>query len=509
MNYEPGIRSSGRMELGKTICFLGVAKDGPVNESILVHDAGDALEKFGSPLESPLTKAYMVYQESGGEDALLMRITGECARVEMYGPEDIVMELYARNAGVNGNSFMISLLEDKLVIDYQEKGQAVTREFAYLEYDTVNYLAKTINQEMGKIIEAVAITPTFVTSQLKENNVTYMNFYSGDDGTNVTKNDLYNALETSLLLLEGKGIDIVVPVGMYVDDVQPLYYIDNPEYGDMYYVEDRDYLDIDSPRGGKEGYHKLLISFARKQLSMGIYTHVIMGMNPIPDTIPEGYSPIAKIAQASPIGREDGFRVWSYNNWYDIGHYMSVCYGDYLYFKGSGMDMVDNWYISYAALWISSGYGESTTGISIKGGEPVQDFEEILGDLTKLGLVTYRYSVLKGWCVSAGITQGISTNPLYYAANTKIIQRAFVKLQDDINIYLDNESNPIITQSSLSKVVEKSLNERRNIDKIITDYDYTITFESGTDVIVIEMILYTPFTIEEIRATSRTTVKVG
>jgi len=509
MNYEPGILNPGTMEPGKTIYFLGTAKYGPIYEPVLVNNENDAIRIFGSPYESPLTKAFMMFQQSGGEEAFLFRITGNNAKVELYGPSGVVVEFYAQNAGVIGNTFRISVFQDKLSFSYSNNGQAITSEYFYEEYDTVGYLCKTINQTIGNVIEAVAIEPSFVTANLPQYNITYNSFNGGDDGLDVTKNELYYGLETALNLLEGKHIDLIVPVGMYVDDVQPLHYITDPSYGDMYYVADRDYLDIDLDNGEKAGYHKLLISFARKQLFLGTFTHIIMGMNPIPKTFPAGYSHTFKIAQASPVGRQDGFRLWSYNNWYDVGHYVSVCYGDCKYFKDTGLETIDNWYITYAAIWIRSGYGESTTGMSIQGVETVQDFEDVLEDLATLGIVTYRYSPVKGWCVAAGVTQALPTNPFYYAPNIKIVQRTLSKLYEDIMIFKDNDDTPVITRTTLSKVIERSIDQRKNIEKIITDYDYTITVDPNTDIIYIELWLYTPFTMEAIVTTSRATIRMG
>jgi hypothetical protein len=289
---------------------------------------------------------------------------------------------------------------------------------------------------------------------------------------------------------------------MYIDDVVPTYYNDSIVYGTTYYFSDRDYLNMYDKYSNQAGFHRLLIEFCRQQAQLGIDTHCIMGFNKLPTTFPSGYSVAEMIVRATAIGYGDGIRDVMSGVVFDYGRYLSAIVGDIRYMANTSTEFINNWYISYAAEWINSEYKDSLTNKKLSVTNTVQTFDDqTVLNLINLGVVTYKTSALNGLVISGGITQALPGSPWYLASNIKICQRCLTQLHLDLETYIANPSSPMPSNLALGDVVNTSLGKRQ-IEGIIKDYTYELSYDKLAGLTKITVDLYTEYTLEKITAST-------
>lgn len=503
MNFNPYTPISTPYSMGKTVYIIGASSIGTPNVPVFVTDLNDCINKFGDINDSQLSKAFAAFWISNGGPAYLVRTNGACANVTLKGVVDGILtdvfDITVKDAGVNGNNYTVGIGSNIIEINHPGYGSGSTI-FDLSTCYNIATLIQSINQSLP-IVSASSFEDNYLSNQLQYDNDLLLNFTGGIDSSN-DKNNLYNSLTTTLDLLVGTHIDLLLLADMFFDDIIPTAYIDNPLYGQMYYVDGENYLDITAIDGTKCGFHKQLIQFALNQNEAGIYTHCIMGTRMRPDPLPNGYDPAVMMMNATALKSGDGIRDTVGTLTTDYGKHLSVCYGEAIYYQNTGNEFQMNWYMSYAALWIFSNYNDSLTGMVLPSGMvPINNFDNtILTSLTDMGVVTYRKSPLKDWCVTAGITCALYINPMYLVSNIKIVQRCISMLNSDIDTYLMNPTDPIITNSSLGVVVEKSLETRRDIEKILRDFNFKISYDSTTGVTTINIDLFTVYSAEKITA---------
>jgi len=492
MNFNTSLLVTEPLELGKNCYIIGTATKGKSNEPIKVSSIEEATKTFGSvENNSVITKLYSQYFNSGGKEAYLVRLSGTTATcsIPINNVETIVLE--TKLAGTFGNSYYVLTNSRGMTLFIND----YTTTLLYEDFPTTQELCNGISRSTN--IEAYCIVEDLETIDIENNQ--YL-FTGGEDGINLTKNELYNKLKITLDILYGRQIDIILLANMYFDDTKPTYYIDTLVYGNTYYNTNKDYLDIGL---SKYNYHKLLIDFCMKQTNIGIMTHAIMGFNPISSEVDTDYDTVTMITEATAIKTAEGIREYIGGSWYDYGRYLSLCYGDIIYLENTDYEYIDNWYATYAANYINSGYDKSLTRDTIVGGVVNTNLsDDTIQKLTDLGIVTYTYSPINKWCITAGITTALNTNAMYIVSNVKVVQRCIAMLGYDIAKYIDKPIEPLVTKRGITKVVDESLNKRVNNDKILKDYNYTVTYNSSVDTITINIDLYTFDTIEAISATT-------
>lgn len=502
ISYEKTYLAKEPQEYGKNIYIIGESLTGPIGEPIFISDVDKAIEIFGDYNNSSLTKSYIQFNKSNGTGAYLVKINGKEAKAVLYGVHNNqlmkVIEFVSNNAGTLYNSMYILINSGILNIIYIDNGVNKSKQFLLNDYVNIGELANAINISIGHVINAFALEDKCSTITIGENNNSIVNFSNGDDEIGLSKNELYYKSKTILDLLIGKPIDIITLSNMYFDDIIPNYYDGSETYGGLYYIDDRDYLDVQD-NGEQAGFHKILINFCLQQSYLGIMSHAIMGFNELQEEIDTVISGPKMVVEATALGTYDGIR--DINN--DYGMYISLCYGDIDYNFNEEYKR-DNFYLSYAANWINSETTDSMTGTSFEiDGEFVQNFSKItLKELSNMGIITYKYSPLKNWCTTSGTTLAKKTSGMLYSANFKIVQKTINELNKDINKFIYSNSSPVLTGEYLSRVIDTSLAKRRDNDNIIKSYNYIISYDEINKIIKIEVDLVAIYTLEKIRATT-------
>jgi hypothetical protein len=506
INYGKSHLVEEPKEYGKVVYIIGESKTGPLGEPVYIETVDQAIEIFGEGYLSSLTRSYIQFNQSGGEGAYLVKLNGSYSSVTLKGYTDEVvdvLDLEFDTCGELGNETRVLINQGFLVIKYKINNIQKIKRFSLTENETIYELANDINKSMKGIINAFSLEDKCSTISLMENNDTINEFTGGENNTNLTKNELYYKLENILEVLLGKNIDILCLSEMYFDDIVPDHYNNLLTYSDSYYTDDRDYLDIDLDNGEKAGFHKLLIDFCISQAQIGIITHSIMGVNPLPNDLDDDISIASVLKSSTALKNYDGIRILDGSIQNDHGQYITLCCGDISYQLNPSFTFKDNFYLSYAAIWVNSITSNSLTGetIIIDNGEFITEFDNSTNrSLSNMGIVTYKYSPLRNWCTTSGITLANKNNPMLYSVNIKIVQKVLKELDNDLNTYVETSNAPIITGDYLSKVVENSLSKRRDEEKIINSYNYIISYINETNTLEIQLELETIYTIEKIKA---------
>lgn len=509
---------------GKNLYILGTSNNGPLLEPTLIKDIQQAYDVFGH--EGNLAKSwYEAYQVNNEISIYLVRVSGEHAELTLMskdptlGKTDKTISLKSVNAGSMYNHIEIYVHENSLEIVNPEELGGESFLLPYEEYPTTGMLVSRINDlaRKGKIYtwaetKNYHIKSLFLKEYYKAVNRinTPISYKYGSDGLNISKNELHKQLELAYNILEGQPIDILCVADAYFDDVSPAaYFGENEGYAEAYYTADRDYLSLPHAVNSERTatFHGQLIDFCYRQLNSSIVTHGVMAFNPLENVedIFEDNAYINKVVFASCF--QDRFDLITKNGEevQDHGKFISVIMGEFEYKNQYGIKYYNNGYIGYGAMLASKLTPDSTTNTIVPNIDNIRyhlNDTEIV-ELSKLGVVTFRKSVMKqSLVVCNGVTAQMNGSPYHTVSNMRMIQMT----SSFFKILLDDFIGQNIKQLRISGTINKAI-DQLIIDlkdkKIVKDIKYNFNL-STVGVAVLKLDILTNYSVEYVSANGQT-----
>ena len=515
MRYDIYDLPSANLNPGKTLFLLGQAKDGPINTPVPVSSRQEAerIFQFGN-----LIDAYRQVEGVSGITVYLMRITGEYARLSLLGEVDgeIVpilhcrsiyggevynhIHIYVGTVERNGASHPALIVESPI-------DSISGLSYVLEDYENLQELVYDINHDARLkkgLIYASTNYPLLDPSSLIEHNGTPTPMAGGDDGLNVTKDELYMALDVSYSILEGREVDVICPFPARFDDTHPVYFYGSSAsvYGKATYASD-DYLAlVDTEHPDRYvTFHEQLIDFCRAQERFGIITHGVIGLREIAQ--PERMQPfyISRLVNATAFRDRYGMVEYTDGHWIDKGHYISIFAQDLVFDPETEQEQVANGCALYAALIASLNSNETTTNRPLPENISLR-FEltpEEMQDLTYLGVVTVRPSVKHGLVIANGVTAGLPQSDLHYIGNIRMVQFAMHALNRVLEEQVGEPFVPVVTLKELDRKVSDTLKHLIQT-QILKDYQYELKFEPDTYTLNVSVYLMPRYSTEFVSA---------
>ena len=514
--------------IGNRLYLLGTSEDGPYMEPMFIQTKSQARKVFGDENKGTLVKAFdEAYDRKEDISIYLMRITGNFATLEVEGfPTDPLDRkhlffLHSIYAGEKYNKLSVKMTADEKREMYIFNLSTLEQQFIYeTPYDTtVGTFVKGINEDcrMGrhKIMASTDYPEAdigFLAGMLLED-TEVRSFDDGDDGLHPTRNDLYLACDLAYQILQGRQVDIIVPVGMYVDDVHPAYLYGKAIYGSSYYSSSSDYLQLRDTQNDNKvvSFHEQLIEFCREQMRLGYMTHGVLGMRPIknfPVNVINDNSYISRLAQSSAFKDRHGFTDNKGGQLYDKGYFVSVVPQELIYHKGKPEEYIANGAVRYAA--ILTGHFDTTTNAQL--GDDVELLYELssytMQELARIGVVTFRNSVRRGNVVASGVTAGSPESELHSVANLRMVQITIAYMNQAVELIYEGEFDAGMRRNYLEELVKKRLDHLQK-EGVLLRYDYTIQFRNDGIKGEILLSLEGKYTIEGIQTSAEISQKEG
>lgn len=437
-----------------------------------------------------------------------MRITGKSATLKVVGFKDTdvinLLSFRTMSGGSQYNNITMSIEhrdstnEDLLV--FESPGRRVV--YNLNEHDHIGHLVQHINDDARvglHNIMAYAEEHYWPVTTLIDAYDGPKQFEGGEDGVDVSRDDLYIALDEALNLLLGRQIDIIIPAGMYVDDVHPVAMYGGAVYGSSLYASTDDYLQLlDQLNDNKVvSYHERLIEFCRQQMSLGYMSHGVIGLKPLKvltDTVEYDNSYIHRLVTATAFRDRYGLMEYINGRWLDKGQYISIVATEVWFKRGTEDEYYDNGAVAYAAHL--TGKYDTTTNTKI----PIEELryelsDESLADLSKLGVVTFRESPRQGIVVTSGVTAAHWENELHDVANVRMVQLTLAHMNEVIQKIYESDLDPAIRRMFTEDKVQARL-ELLKQDGIITEYAYKVEYDGTSEYGVISLQLQTKYTVE-------------
>lgn len=454
----------------KKIFLLGSADFGPVNLPIKVSSASHVKNTFGE--KGTLLDAFRVIKESDLDcEVFMVKVTGRHseAYLNINLPTSKIEEngFYFKSKYANEiyNDIEIIIYEDALYINYptkelgnyylqykynitDENGDDVLDDDGNLIYKTLYDLAEEINEDTrlmnSQVYCYLSCDPeTMANTALVGVNEETNKLRGGNSGIYYNKNMTYNCLSDTYNILEGREIDIIVPIDCYYDDT----FTDEKEKLEEFFDLEREYLTLKDNNNEYLSYYEQLLEFCRRQLRFGFITHGIMGMNPNKDTFLDQDKYYLKLQYLKKLNNKNKF----YDKYRQL---ISICVGDMYTTYGT---RIYNSYILYATLIASIQISENTTNKPLPDSFTVyNDFDNFsLAKIRELGFTGFRYSVLKkAPVVSSGVTTSDDPN-FKYLCNIRMCQLVMTRVNKLLSQYIgENINSRIIIKQLEGKLID-------------------------------------------------------
>lgn len=499
--------------IGSNIYLLGTSEDGPLYEPVLVKNKEQARKIFGDENKGTLVKAFDQAYDSGKDISIfLMRITGKSATFELVdihpesGELESILHIRSIFAGEKYNNihFMIDVDEETDSVFFEIHTKDGIHLYELEEGMTLDSLLRGVNDDCRNGKHPVIMSSDYPDIPLYQilHRLHGIYLQGGEDGINATRDDLYINAEVAYEILLGRPIDIIVPVDMYVDDVNPAYLYGKAVYGSAFYASGRDYLQlVDTYNNDKVvTYHEQLIDFCRQQVSLGYMTHGVIGFRPlpmIPRNIESNDSYILRIIETTAFRDRTGFVEYRNGYWVDKGFYISVVCSELIFNKGTPNEYYANGAVRYGALL--AGQFDTTTNMPI--GNDVELRYELSestrGDLSHLGIVSFRNSIRSGLVVHSGVTAAIAQNDYHSIANTRMTQLTIAYMNEAVQLVYESDFVAEIRRMFLEELIKERLSLLHEAG-VILKYNYDIRFLSDDSLGEIILQLQTKYTIDGI-----------
>lgn len=511
--------------IGKTLFILGTSEDGPVMQPVLVTTPDQASQIFGDRNKGTLVKSFeQAYDIDSTISIYMMRISGKSATFEIVDSEvwnpttelydSYILRMKTKFGGEKYNNCTFQIVKGTTTVMKLTFPEGSV-EYVLDNFMSLDHLVQQINADCrAKIHPFLAYTrkPDMIPTDACPDPSNPIAFVDGADETDLSKDEMYIQLVDAYKLLVGRPIDVLIPTGVYVDDVHPVSIYGDGVYGSAYYASNRDYLglvDVED-EGRAVSFHEQLINFCREQNQLGYMTHGVIGIAPlenVPDTIEFDNTYIKRLVETTVFNTRYGFTQFKDGQWDDKGFYISVFASEFIYRPDEPDEYYDNGAVSYAAL--ITGHYDTTTNMPMPGNIRLRYELDplVLADLSKLGVVTCMNSVRNGIVVTNGVTCAHHSKDLHSFANVRMVQLTIAHMNDVVRMVNESEMDSDIRQIFLDDNVRKRLEELKE-QKVLTNYTYKVVTHPQSWVGRIDVTLETKYTVEAI-ATSASVSYLG
>ena len=509
---------------GKNLYILGTSQSGPILQPVHIKTLQHAQDIFGLYNEGTLIKAWNEAFQTGGTDIniFLVRISGEYAEFTMkarnmatYEAKEVI-QFRSKYGGAQWNDLKMYITDTSLEIQNPDSVGGEIYVFLLEDYPTCGQLVEAINltaSSRGLHVFA-SVVEQFEPSEnirgyYRDNLWEALEFNFGEDGLNITKNQLHDCLEIAYNIIEGQPIDIISVASAYFDDISPLAYYGDKGYGELFYTEGRDYLLMDHPveEDRPATFHGQLIDFCYQQANLSIITHGIMAFNPLENVedLFEDQSYFMKAVNATCFSDRFDLITKSGKEITDHGKFISVVIGEFEYTSPEGVPYYGNGYLGYAALLTSKLTADSTTNMPIPNIKKlryhINDSEIAL--LAKIGIVTFRYSIMRDCIVVCnGVTTAMEGSPYHTVSNVRMVQLVLASYKSLMDTYIGENVDKLKSTGSMDKAVQE-LAKKLKSDKIVRDMTALLNI-GNTGVAVVNLDILTNYSIEYVSASGQT-----
>lgn len=508
---------------GRKIFLLGTADFGPVNTPIKAQSASHVKQVFGE--DGTLLNGYRVIKETDFNcDVYLVKVTGVHSElylnINIAGGGMITNGFYlkAKSANEIYDDIEITIDSDAVYINYStdeignytlEYKYQLEDEYGNLIYDkdgnpifkTLYDLVEEINEDTRNLVSNVYCYANCEPSVMANSALVGVNprvskFSGGNTGLYYNKNMLYNCLSDTYGILEGRDIDLILPLGCYFDDT----FTDNEEDLSEFYDFDREYLTL-KVDGVYLSYYKQLLDFCKKQMRFGFMTHGVMGMSLIKDPFIDQETYYNKLVHFKTINENEKI----FDKYRQL---VSVCVGDLYCTYGT---RVYNSYVAYASLVANLVITENTTNKPLPDSfTTFIDFDtRMLNKIKDLGYTAFRYSILKKTVVCANGVTTSDDDSFKYFCNMRMCQLAMCRIRELLSTFIGENINTLIQTREIEQKVITLMNQLV-ANKVLSGFGINSVTNPNTGHVLLDLSFRTRYMLENIRAYSGlTTVRYG
>lgn len=475
---------------GNTIYLLGTASFGATNDPIKIDSIAHLYSIFGT--RGSLIDAYKsIYKLSTNAEVYCCKVSGTHAgatlNINLLGDniESNALILKSKCSNKVYNDILIGIYPDMISFEFPEELGSGVISYLYKDYLTLGNLVKKINfdteEGLNHVYARITVdesTNLYGAIDTVNPSSTYM--FGADDGLTISKNSLYQSLKDSYELLEGKPIDIIIPLNACIDDIE----VSSSDYGtavygENYYTNNKDKLS-GTDNGSPKSFYNALLKFCGKQLSSGISTLGIMGYNKTPD----------KYLNENTDKYVDNVLIGLLKaNQFDLSleiyrPLVSVVAGDLISsYDGTSFNGAAVYGVTLA----------SSNVISTPTNKPLPNSlflynefdEDNLIKLSENGIVVFRHSPVKDRVVvSSSITSCDSESEMYYVQNVRMIQLSTCCIYDIFSKYIGEDIDSLMKNGKLEDALNSGL--RILIDKgMLSNYKITVSKVNNNDISLI------------------------
>ncbi|URZ09260.1 hypothetical protein [Clostridium felsineum] len=436
------------------IYIIGSSELGPTNVPTPINSEKKLYSTFGQ--SGNLVAAYKKIKESSlASNIILVKTTGTHAEAKIkVNSLDNGLILKAKASSKIYNNIKISIDTEGLTFEFPSELGGKSRRYTFSDYPIFDLLEKAINYDtennLNYVYAKLNVYPGNLT--MDSMNVSELYMYGGDDGLNISKNDLYNCLETTYKLLEGEKVDLIVPLEAFMDDISPKNFgNDQTQYNSIFYKDSRDYLNLKLNDSNNATFYEQLLNYCLKQMNLGFTTHGIMGYNNISEF--EAFDEDSYISSVLSLSLKINRLNLSLKPYWFL---ISVVAGD---LKFSNKE-ISNGYLTYAGTVANSCLRSNITNKTIdKNLSLYNEFSDnnkaILSDM---GIVVFKYNVLKNACVIMNsVTTSDKINNLHLLYNVRIFELTYSHIKKLLDSYVGKNIKNLVENNALIDRISKTL----------------------------------------------------
>lgn len=481
---------------GRTVYLLGTAEKGPIREPVLIREPDQASKIFGNTGTLARAAADLLTMNPRAS-VYCFRVSGIYGKLDLMIPVEqtdgsIAPEIGLTLRSVDGSDAdnqlgvqMIDYDDSRTLLAIVDQEGRVRRSYWLHDYSFLGDLVRTINTDASAgLCPVVAATdqPLMEPTLLREYAGSRVMYLAGADSqVNLTKDELFLALEEAYDMLKGRPMDVVLPLGAFMDDAYSVSYYGSSQYSQAVYGSADDRLTLwDTEKDRPATFHGQLAEFCAEQERLGWMTHGVIGMRPLDDPLaqqdPDGY--VTRLVQETALGDRTGLVEGEGEKAIDRGGYVSIVINDFLYQAGTYDEHWDTAAIGYAAVLTGLDGEYTTTNKPVPGNPPQRvEFEtETLKDLAFMGIVAFRNSVKQqALVVYNGVTAALPDSDLHQIANVRMVQLTLSVLNDYLRELKGRNMNELILSNEVPKHLTEILDQLK-VAGILTDYRFTHTF---------------------------------
>ena len=463
----------------KNIFFIGTSEFGEVNVPTYIPDLAYLYATFGRKGTLIETIENILDDEFKINNIYVVKTTGSHSKalldVNVIGREiiDSGVILKAKHSSEKFDDIKVSLTEKYISFSMNEENNV---SYKYEDYITINNLANKINKDTNNgdnyvYMETYVDDSVKLAGALSTVNSNEFYLHTGSSGLSTSKNKYYISLKNTLELLEGYEIDVLVPLGAYLDDI--CYEEDVVSHTDKLTIK---------INNKSTSFYELITDFIHLQFNSGITTIGVLGYNHKSNlSIDEKILILEKNKENVQDRISNSFICISSNNLYN-----------------SKLNRVTNGQAELGCLIRNTIPTESITFKNLpKFYSPVELFtNDKLIKLADNHLVAFRYSYYKKkTVVSTSMTTSSCKEKGYHYMQNIITLQFITKILNLLcEKYIGEDINKVIKSKQLENEFKKILSELRVVQYI---QDYEVNLERvSTDEIEIHTKVQSIFTLD-------------